>query len=397
MFFFSLFLLIGFLTFFLIRPVLSQGICQGEEECREVIRKTEEKLRELSQQKNTLSSQIQYMNTQITLTELKIQQTQRKISSTEKEIEGLDEKIVNLDRSIDYLAKLLLKRLVVGYKNRGFTLLEMVFDSSNIPFFVNRYKYWKATQEENQRLLIKTQSSKLNLEEQKRLREEKIAELQFLHKQLDQQKIDLASQKAAKEKLFIDTQNSELIYQQMLAQAQRQLSAFKSFVKSSGANTVIPANGLGVGQDGLYLSQRDERWANQRIGYSDETVLNVGCLITSVAMSLKKRGVETTPSEIASNPDYFWANTAYMLYRWNISLPGGPRGYKISNSQVDEELGSGNYVIVGINYGPCGEPEHYVVLTKKEGGSYKMHDPLYGPDLDFYSKYNTICWAEVIK
>ncbi len=32
---------------------------------------------------------------------------------------------------------------------------------------------------------------------------------------------------------------------------------------------------------------------------------------------------------------------------------------------------------------------HFVVLISGENGNYKMHDPWYGPDLDFNSRYNT--------
>lgn len=211
-----------FLTF--ITTPFFQTKAETKEEILKKIEEYQKKLNELSQQKNTLSSQIQYMNTQIALMELKIEQTQTKIKNTEKEIEGLEGKIGALDQSIDYLAKLLLRRLVVIYKNREISFLQMMFDSDSMPSFINQYKYWKATQEENQRLLIKTQSSKLNLEEQKKLREEKINELEALQKQLDQQKIDLANQKAAKENLLQITSNDEARYQKLLADAQRELN-----------------------------------------------------------------------------------------------------------------------------------------------------------------------------
>jgi len=127
--------------------------------------------------------------------------------------------------------------------------------------------------------------------------------------------------------------------------------------------------------------------------------LNVGCLLTSVAMILKKNGVDTNPSTIASNANYFELSTANMKYRWGLNpWQNGLNSYRISTSQVDEELNNGHYVIAGINYGGCGSySDHFVVLTKKEGNEYKMHDPLWGPDINFSSHYSTICWAEVFK
>jgi hypothetical protein len=64
-------------------------------------------------------------------------------------------------------------------------------------------------------------------------------------------------------------------------------------------------------------------------------------------------------------------------------------------------LSGGNYVIVGISYsGSCwgkSGGDHYVVLTKKDGDTYTMHDPIQGPDKKFSSYYSTICSAATFK
>lgn len=397
-------LIICFFIFFLFFNPVNSQVCTTEEECRQKQKEYEQKLAEIRQQKNTLSAQIQYMDTQIYLTTVKIQETEYKIKKTTEEIENLTGKITSLDTSLNYLTITFVKKIVEGYKRRTINFFDIFLDSKNASIFTNRLKYFKIAQDNDRRLAFKLQQAKINFEEQKQLREEKIVQLDRLKNTLEQQKQELAYQKSAKQKLLADTLNDENVYQELLARAQRQLAAFKSFVQTSGATSPITANGFGLGSDGNYFSQRDARWAYKTIGYSQENILNVGCLITSVAMSLKKKGVDTNPLIIASNPDYFEANTAFMKYRWKISWPNGLKGYQISTSQVDEELNQGNYVIVGINYGPCrydenGNPvsDHFVVLTKKEGGDYKMHDPLWGPDLNFYSKYNAICWTEVIK
>ena len=107
-----------------------------------------------------------------------------------------------------------------------------------------------------------------------------------------------------------------------------------------------------------------------------------------------------TPQDIATNLNYFDGNTALMSFR----LPAGNRNkiYSVregigSLSDVDMQLNQG-YVIAGINYGSCQyNSDHFVVLTKKEGDEYKMHDPIHGPDINFSSKYSQICWAEVLR
>jgi len=365
---------------------------QDAGELQQKINEYQAKLTEIRQQKNTLSSQIQYMDTQIYLTTLQIQSTEQKIANTGKEIDLLGSRIEGLDTSLDYLSKLLINKIVEGYKKRETNFLAVLFNTKNADDFLNKVKYLKSSQENNQKLLVQVQQAKLNAEEQKKIREEKKAELTSLTQTLNSQKISLNSQKIQKQKLLSDTQNDEVTYQRLLAQAQAQLSGFKSFIRTSGASSTIAANGLGTGSDGAYYSQRDERWANQSIGYSSENVLNVGCLLTSVTIVAKHYGENVTPSNIASDVSRFYGFTAYMSLPWK-SVAG--RSY-YGGIDIDQELANGNYVIVGV--GGCSYGgSHFVVLIKKEGSDYIMHDPIFGPDIKFSTHYGNICSSATFK
>lgn len=350
----------------------------------------------LRNQINSLSQQIQYMDNQIYLTTVQIKQTEQKIISTEKEIEVLGTRIEGLDGSLDYISKLMLNKIVESYKRRSLSLFSLLFDSNNVDELVARIKYLKTTQNNNQKILLQLQETKLNFEEQKVLRQQKKNELNQLTETLIQQKQSLDDQKIQKQKLLVDTQSDENTYQKIIQQAKAQLAGFKSFVSGAGVG-IISANQFGSGSDGSYYSQRDSRWANQTIGYSQENILNVGCLLTSVSMVLKKNGINTDPSIIASNSNYFYLNTAYMKFRDQFNpWPGGINNYRIPISQIDEELNAGHYVIVGVG-GCTNGGNHFVVLTKKEGNDYIMHDPIYGPDIKFSSHYSNICSAETFK
>jgi peptidoglycan hydrolase CwlO-like protein len=356
---------------------------QDTTDLQKKINEYQEKLQQLKQQKNTLSSQIQYMDTQIYLTGLQISATEQKIVETEKEINLLGSRIEGLDQSLDYLSKLLINRIVEGYKKKPFSIFSLLFDNKNANDFFNQVKYLKTAQTNNQKLLYTVQETKTNYEEQKKLREEKKIELDKLTETLNYQKQSLNNQKGQKQKLLADTQNDETTYQRLLAQAQAQLAGFKSFIKSSGANSVIATNAFGTGSDNAYYSQRDARWANQTIGGSNENILNVGCLLTSVAMVAKHYGENLTPSDIASNPDRFYGLTAYMSLPWK-SVAG--RSY-YGGVNVDQELANGNYVIVGV--GGCSYGgSHFIILTKKDGDDYIMNDPIYGPDLKLSTHYS---------
>lgn len=398
-FFFLLTLSIG--LFFTPRLFAQDGLsnCSNSDKNKEIAC-LEERISQLRQQKNTLSSQIQEMDAQVYIKTLTIQKTEQKITETEHEIETLNNRIDTLDSSLTNLSKVLIQRVVRGYKKRVFSFFDLLLNSENMSSLISTVKYQKTTQDNNQKLLIQVQEAKTNYEEQKTLRETKKKELDELVSTLENQKVALRNQQAQKRKLLADTNNDEVTYQSLLAQARAQSTAFSTFFQSTGVNSVISADGLGKGSDGNYFSQRDTRWAYKVIGGSTYdcnghpcSVLEAGCLLSSIAMTMKKKGIDTNPLMIASNLDYFRANTALM----GFNLPNGLSRQQISISDVDSQLEQG-YVIAGINYGGCrSNSDHFVVLTKKDGNDYKMHDPIYGPDVSFFSKYNRICWAEVLR
>ncbi len=381
--------LLFFIFFSFFAKKTSSQVCQSVEDCQKIISESEQKIKELSSQRNTLSSQIQYMDTQIYLTESKISQTEIKINQTEEEINQIEKRINGLDQSIDYLANLLVKRLVLGYKNRSLSLLNLLFESENIPLFINQYKYWKSAQEENQRLLVKTQQSKLNLEEQKSLREEKITELDNLQKELTRQKAELAQQKLAKQKLLIETQNSEERYQELVSQAKSQLSAFTRFVESQGGASILQ-NQTQCDDWGCYYNQRDAQWGNYIINNSYDcngacTVARVGCLITSVAMVTTHLGFrDINPLSIAVDQGNFYLNTA--LLNWNIQANG--KNVSLINATLSPEAVKNGPLIVGVRYGEFGS--HFVVVKDYRDGNYIINDPFTpnGKDLVFTEKYS---------
>ena len=193
----------------------------------------------LRPQINSLSQQILYLTNQVYLTSVQIQQTEQKIISTEKEIDVLGTRIEGLDQSLDYISKLLLNKIVQGYKQREVSLFSMLFDSENADDLLAKIKYVKTTRDNNQRLLIQVQETKSNFEEQKTLREEKKQELDNLIVQLGNQKADLDNQKIAQQRLLTETQNNEQIYQGLLSKARAELVAIQGIIAGAGTETQL--------------------------------------------------------------------------------------------------------------------------------------------------------------
>jgi len=219
----------------------AQGIFaqQSASDVAKRIEEYQQKLNALTKQRDTLSSEIQYMTLQINLTTLKIQETEEKIVSTQREIEILSSRIKGLDNALNYLSKLLLNKMVESYKNKPLSFFDILFDSQNANDFISRVKYLKTTQENNHKLLVQVQETKLNFEEQKNLREEKTIELAKLEAQLNNQKADLNNQKAAKQNLLNVTKNDEKIYQRLLEQARAEYAAIQGIISGAGTETKL--------------------------------------------------------------------------------------------------------------------------------------------------------------
>ncbi len=354
----------------------------------------ESKLSETSKQKDSLSSQIEYMDTQVYLTELKVTQTEEQIGKKEKEIESLNSRIEGLDDSLNNLSETLIDNVVDGYKQQRVSIFEYLLDSENANEFLGRVKYQKTAQENNQRLLFQVQQTKSNFQDQKDLREKKMQELADQKDTLATLRGELLTQQEGKRQLLAVTQNDEAAYKRQIDDISKQIASFKSFVATTGVGTVA-AGSLGTGEGGWYMSQRDARWAGMRMGDSGESVLDVGCFISSIAMVMKFYGQDWTPATIASQPKYFYGGsssacfptsnpTAYACHPSNFNGSWGGKNYKnVSFGDISSYLGRNVPVIAGVNGG-----SHYIVLKKTDGGTFIMNDPIYGPDLKVSSYYS---------
>jgi len=371
------------------------------EDLLEEIEEYKDKIDDLQGEADTLSKEIENFNNQIYLTELQIQNSINKIASTEQKIERLSGDIDKLvDRidiiieRIEYQEDVLRERIRERYKTRETSPMMVLFGSNTLEDLVKKAAYLRVMEVQDSKVLSQMREAKETYKRQKGLFEDKKEEEEVLQAQLIQEKANLGAyksqlgtKKAEKDRLLEITQNDEDKYQDLLAEAKKELSSYSAFVESSGQGIIGP-NGLGGGKGGWYYSQRDSRWAYDYIGGSSYTVYESGCLISSVAMIHKYYGYDMDPGDLASEDQYFfWGN---MLIPW--PGPGG-RDYKMlgwgyPESDIDDELDDDNPVIVGITANNSAGT-HFVVLVSGDDGDYEMHDPIYGPNLDFGDYYST--------
>jgi len=193
-----------------------------------------QKLIELSSAKRTLGNEIKILDLRAYQTQLKITQTEQTISFLQKEIVDLTTKIGKLDISLNDLTVIYIKQVNQNYRlNKKIPFLSFIL-SGNFNSFFEQYKYLTLIQGSIQNTLLEMETTRSNMDTQKRVKSEKQQELTKLETSLQSQKRDLNNQKTAKNSLLLTTRNDEARYQVMLKQAQDELEAIEQILVGSG-------------------------------------------------------------------------------------------------------------------------------------------------------------------
>ena len=188
----------------------------------------------LNNAKLTLSNQIKIIDIQTYQTQLKIYQTETSITILQKEIIDLAAKIGKLDISLNDLTAIYIKQVNQNYRLKKKIPIFSILLSGNFNSFFEQYKYLTLIQGSIQNTLLEMETTRSNMDTQKRVKSEKQQELTKLEASLQSQKRDLNNQKTAKNSLLLTTRNDEVRYQVMLKQAQDELEAIEQILVGSG-------------------------------------------------------------------------------------------------------------------------------------------------------------------
>lgn len=377
----------------------SKTFAISEDECRKKLDSGDLSLEELNQcegilsesykeERRTRTEAIENITTMIKITTSKIIARANEIRNLEEEISNLTVKIARLDVSLDQLSEILVRRIAETYKKGKIDALALLLSSSNFSEFIGRYKYLRVIQIHDRKLMIQMETVRTNYGDQKTVKEQKQTELEIAKMKLEEDKRKLAEEEQIQKELLAETERS---YQQILAK----IAAEKR--KLAGASTFgKPAEFKIWPEDNNYFNQTDKRWATMLIGggvYYDPDdpsyMWKYGCAVTSMAMVLKKWGADIDPSRLSQSQIYRTDLIAWQDvpgpggFGGSIEVVGHAYGGVVDWDRIDGALNSGNWVIVYVS-----DVGHYVVLLNKEGDSYKMHDPYFGPNLSFNSKYS---------
>jgi peptidoglycan hydrolase CwlO-like protein len=340
------------------------------------------------------------LQNQLSITDSNIVQLQAEIDMSTEEINELNRQILILEKKIeeknealDLQKKLLSKILQSYYQINQDGLVSAYLSNGDIASFMLTKDRISQTGSRIKALISSINENKKNLEEQSKQLDEKKSEIVGKNQELQDKNVDLESYKNQRESLLTQTKGEEDRYRKLLENIQiqkQELLNIDEFFAASGLSIDSypkPPESLLASID-WYYSQRDPRWANEKIGISGLTMKSYGCAVSCVAMVFTELGESITPSKLVKKPIYtesgliYWPNKSFEE---DIKLDSS--GYDHGNinwKTIDSQIAKGNPVIVYIKK-TKGSGGHYVVIHHKDPstGKYVVHDPYFGPNIYF--------------
>lgn len=141
----------------------------------------------------------------------------------------------------------------------------------------------------------------------------------------------------------------------------------------------------------LYISQRDARWSQDKIGASNITLGRYGCTTSCISMLSQFVGPVVLPNSLASHTDLFtkdgliiWQNI--QKYIPNLKFVSRLRYY--NRGAVEDSLKTpGRFVILEV-----ANRSHWVLPTHKTffGGDYVVADPWAGKAMTAFGDFKNI-------
>ncbi len=142
-----------------------------------------------------------------------------------------------------------------------------------------------------------------------------------------------------------------------------------------------PTTGL---VDKVYFSQKDPRWASNRLGKTSDTMETDGCLVSATAMVLGNLGFETDPGDLNKRLTAVdgYTNQGWLIWSAidKVTANAATARYydEVSNEIIDGCIADGYYPLARFIL-PNGRSHWSVIIRRSEFG-YHMRDPLHPSD-----------------
>lgn len=360
----------------------------------EDLKKKAESYRQMIEMKQnkaqTLQNQLELMDSQISSLENDISRLQQEIDKTSTEIGGLVTQIAEKEKTIGEQKKILSGLIQNYYENNQDSLTELVLRGTSLSDFLSQTDYVSQTGVKVDDLLTSVISVRDELDQEKMNLEKKNNEQKERQGKISEKKVYLDGEQQSKEQLLTQTQGEEQLYQDMLTRVEEQKQELLGDISSlseekSSALAEVEANiekpKSGLASTSWYFSQRDSRWGDQHIGFSNTMMKNYGCAVTAVAMVFRYHGLNIDPGSLAQQP-IFYHDLIVWPEQWKgLDLVSSHVHGNIDWNVVDTELKNKNPVIVFVKAVKRGAGHYVVVHGKDKNGEYVVHDPYWGSNL----------------
>lgn len=200
------------------------------------------KLKEVQSQKQTLSTTLSLIKGRIAVQELQIKQTEAEIERLQREIAQLAERIEGLNLSLDRLSTILVERIQAHYKAGRISRLLTTLSGATLSDSLSRSAYIEETGRQTAGAMERAETARTQYDEQKLIKETKQAEVQKKQTQLQNERTVLAQQRQEQQNLLTTTNNSEKRFQELIAEAQKELAQ----IQSAASVVIREGNGVAV-------------------------------------------------------------------------------------------------------------------------------------------------------
>ena len=148
---------------------------------------------------------------------------------------------------------------------------------------------------------------------------------------------------------------------------------------ASTDNRQTPNTGIAL-RDSVIYSQKDPRWASDRLGPTTDTMGSDGCLVTATSMALTNLGFQTNPKDLNARltQTKSYTNKGWLIWDGIRRVTEGRAVATyydtVDAPTIDGCMAKGHYPMVQF-YLPNGR-SHWSMIVKHDARGYHMRDPL---------------------
>ncbi len=143
-------------------------------------------------------------------------------------------------------------------------------------------------------------------------------------------------------------------------------------------------------------NQNDERWSNDLLGNTKESLGNIGCLVSSVAMNLSYYNINIDPKKLNQKLKELdgYTNSGWLIWgkledvtenKIKIKFP------ELTHKSIDELLLTKTPVLAKIFIDK--RIPHWVLIVGKKEGEYFIYDPLKSDTITNLSTYDSLIYS----